>query len=68
MNAVQIRLDQYLSYTHLKSVRDLEFIASENVVNVYRRKLGQKNAQIDVSDCSSPSEVLERVISCSCVY
>lgn len=68
MNAVQIRLDQYLSYAHLKSVRDLEFIASENVVNVYRRKLGQKNAQIDVSDCSSPSEVLERVISCSCVY
>lgn len=68
MNAVQLRIDQFLSYSNLKSVRDIEFIQSENVVNVYRRKLGQRNAQIDVSDCASPSEVLEKVINCSCVY
>ncbi len=68
MNAVQLRIDQFLSYSNLKSVRDIEFIPSENIVNVYRRKLGQRNAQIDVSDCASPSEVLEKVVNCSCVY
>ena len=68
MNAVQLRIDQYLSYTNLKSVRDIEFIPSDNVVNVYRKRFGQRNATIDVSDCASPSEVLEKVISCSCVY
>lgn len=68
MNAVQIRIDQFLSYANLRSVRDIEYFPRDEVVNIYRKKLGQRNVQLDVSCCSSPSEVLEMIINHSCVY
>ena len=67
MTILQKMLDAYLALEHLRTVKDLEFIESENVIVVTRTR-GHRGTIIDVSETASPSEAFDIVIHHMAVY
>lgn len=69
MATIQESIDRFLITAHLKSVSDIIYFQSEEIVKVLRdSSKGRKNFDIDVSTAASPLEVVEIIRCHSAVY
>lgn len=66
-DAIQSALNRFLALGHLRTVTDITFIPSENIVVVKRTK-GRCGVTIDVSDAACPSEIIDTLVHHSAVY
>lgn len=64
INAVQRKIDTFLSAYYLPSILDIQYFEADGEVIIFRnRKKGKLNIILDVSDLATPQEILERILN-----
>ena len=64
INAVQRKIDTFLSAYYMPSIVDIQYFEHDGEVIIFRnRNRGKLNIILDVSDLATPQEILERILN-----